>query len=1142
MDCFNVLRIEPTKDEKEIKRAYSKLLPSYHPEQDHEGFMRLRGAYEEALSYARQEDDDQKEKEPVDLWMERVEEIYRVYKTRIDVAKWQELLEDDICVAIDSANECNERLLVFLADHILLPHEVLHVLEAQFHWESKRAQLIEIFPENYIDYVIANAKYPDNFRYMLLNPDLDMDYDAFLEDYYALERLLNQSGEEGVEDIKDALQKINRYPVTHPDVTELKMRAYLVLGQEEQVDEMCRELLELEPDAKHTFQCLARCNLELNRYEEALSYYEKVLHEASDNVGALMGKAACYKELNRLEDSLEIALKAQDIVPYNGYVRNFVAALNEELLEGRKKDYEEHPEDNQVVYSYCKTLAAACHYEEAEKIFPKLSKEGLEEKDYLELCSNVYMDLIDIERANCDKAIPSLERLIELYPDKLGYYEDLGYCYGEAGRLEDAKNIYARAKEIDVTSPRIYYRLAQIYIKEKNYVDAVKVCDEGLSYDNQIPNLYHFKAEACYYLGEYGKAMELCDRAISILPYMDTFEIKAKIYNECEAYSEVEDMLKDMQYPDTMTDNLLAQLARAKRLQEKLEEARQLLDKAIARDTHEPEIFYQRGILYFTEGNSSEYSARYENTIAMADRAIEYSKEFTFEYVLLKIQALRNLNRLVEAIETLINFRKQGIASERLELLLGDLYMDGKDCDHALKSYKKAAAINPDNYAVHGRICDVYMEQKRYKEALEEVNLQLEKDPSDYYYIDRGIIYNELNDEEKAEENYRLALKENEGNCYAWANLGFLYREQGRLAISLECFEKAIEYEHPNPINYYEAARLCRRLGERKKAQEFLTKLQSKGEHRYSADLLLGDLYAQMGQPQKSVQIFERMLQMYPDDLVYVIQHYADVYKHAGDVKKMQWVWKKAGDRTARKQYMKKNGKNVHYQYYKYMAGYYLDYAQDVKKALKFYLKADSIYTDDGYICSKIGVCYEALGDVGTARLWYTKSYELDRKMLENDDKDPCGYDCVGMDYAWMGDYDKAVEHFYYAMYYGALCGNCSMGECYEVFYDIGDAMERKANTLAKKRFSEKTKADLPQFMRERREELQKYLKGEKPKGVFVPSEEILLQLLEFLSDYEAATTVEGCRKMALKYYETALRRKPDKTKYQNAVRRLKHL
>lgn len=1142
MDCFNILRIEPTKDEKEIKKAYSKLLPSYHPEQDHEGFMRLRGAYEEAIKYARQEETDQKEKQPIDLWMERVEEIYRVYKTRIDVSKWQELLEDDICVAIDSANECNERLLLFLADHILLPHEVLHVLEAQFHWESKRGQLIELFPENYIDYVIANAKYPDNFRYMLLDTDLDMDYDAFLEDYYALERQLNQTGEEGVEGIKDALQKVVRYPVTHPDVTELKMRAYLALEQEEQVEQMCKELEELEPNTKHTYQCLARCNLELGHYEKALSYYEKVLDEAPDNVGALMGKAACYKELNRLEDSLEIGRKAQDIVPYNGYIRNFIAAINEEMLEERKKEYEEHPKDNQVIFRYCKTLADACRYEEAEKIFPKLSKEGIEEKDYLELCSNVYMDLIDIERANCDKAIPSLERLVELYPDKLGYYEDLGYCYGEAGRLQDAKDIYARAKEIDITSPRIYYRLAQIYIKEKNYLDAVKVCDEGLSYDNQIPNLYHFKAEACYYLGEYGKAMELCDRAISILPYMDTFEIKAKIYNECEAYSEVEEMLKDMQYPDTMTDNLLAQLARAKRLQGKQEEAKQLLDKAIERNTHEPEVYYQRGILYFTADNPINASAGYENTIAMADKAIKYSKEFTFEYVLLKIQSLRNLNRLTEAIETLIGFRKQKVVSERMELLLGDLYMDGKDCEHALKSYKKAASINPDNYAVHGRICDVYMEQKRYQEALEEVNLQLKKEPSDYYYIDRGIIYNELDDVEKAEENYRLALKENKENCYAWANLGFLYREQGNLAASLECFEEAINNEHPNPVNYYEAARLCQRLGNPGKAKEFLTKLQSRGEHRYSADLLLGDLYAETGQIQNSIQMFERMLQIYPDDALYIIQHYADVYKHIGDAKKMQWVWKKAGDKAARKQYMKKYGKNVHYRYYKYLAGYYLDYKQNYKKALKFYLRANELYTDDGYICSKIGVCYEALGDSGIARTWYIKSYELDIKMLENDDKDPCGYDCVGMDYAWMGDYDKAVENFYYAMYYGALCSNCSMGECYEVFYDIGDAMERKARTLEKKRFTEKTKADLPQFMRERREELERYLKGEKPKGMFVPTQEILLQLQEFLSDYEAATTAAACRKMALKYYETALRRKPNKTKYQNAVNRLRNL
>ena len=44
------LGIQPTGDRKTIKRAYTKLLRQYHPEEDPEGFQRLREAYEFALS------------------------------------------------------------------------------------------------------------------------------------------------------------------------------------------------------------------------------------------------------------------------------------------------------------------------------------------------------------------------------------------------------------------------------------------------------------------------------------------------------------------------------------------------------------------------------------------------------------------------------------------------------------------------------------------------------------------------------------------------------------------------------------------------------------------------------------------------------------------------------------------------------------------------------------------------------------------------------------------------------------------------------------------------------------------------------------------------------------------------------------
>ena len=61
-DFFNTLGIEATKEEKKIKKAYRARLHAVNPEDDPDGFKRLREAYEEALKYARQ-----KEEEPENL-------------------------------------------------------------------------------------------------------------------------------------------------------------------------------------------------------------------------------------------------------------------------------------------------------------------------------------------------------------------------------------------------------------------------------------------------------------------------------------------------------------------------------------------------------------------------------------------------------------------------------------------------------------------------------------------------------------------------------------------------------------------------------------------------------------------------------------------------------------------------------------------------------------------------------------------------------------------------------------------------------------------------------------------------------------------------------------------------------------------
>ena len=53
MNCWKILKIEPTTDIKAIKHAYAILAKTCHPEENPEGFKSLQEAYQEAISYAK---------------------------------------------------------------------------------------------------------------------------------------------------------------------------------------------------------------------------------------------------------------------------------------------------------------------------------------------------------------------------------------------------------------------------------------------------------------------------------------------------------------------------------------------------------------------------------------------------------------------------------------------------------------------------------------------------------------------------------------------------------------------------------------------------------------------------------------------------------------------------------------------------------------------------------------------------------------------------------------------------------------------------------------------------------------------------------------------------------------------------------
>lgn len=101
MNYWDILGIEPTSDRNLIREAYMDKLSLYNPEDDPEGFQKLREAYESALKQEVVEEDKHKELEPVNEFMIKVEKLYDNFFERINDNSWRELLKEDVCFQLD---------------------------------------------------------------------------------------------------------------------------------------------------------------------------------------------------------------------------------------------------------------------------------------------------------------------------------------------------------------------------------------------------------------------------------------------------------------------------------------------------------------------------------------------------------------------------------------------------------------------------------------------------------------------------------------------------------------------------------------------------------------------------------------------------------------------------------------------------------------------------------------------------------------------------------------------------------------------------------------------------------------------------------------------------------------------------------
>lgn len=663
-EVFQILGIEQTKDEGAIKDAYRNMLTQTNPEDDPEGFKRLRAAYEEACRLARAGEDEaceERDTTPSGLWVEKVAAVYGNIRTRQSLERWEELFSDECFVSLEEEENCRLKLLRFLLDHFKLPTEVWKLLDKKLSIMSEASELREKFPADFVRYIISRCERGEDVDFSQFEGEEEADYDLFLRCY---DRCWQALQEVKLEEAQKILEEADALKITHPIMEICRANLLRKQGRTNEAIEIMEGLCEKYPadsmicyNTAEMLWTVADMEKESEEdraafRERAAGIYRTLKEENESHYMANVRLTEWYYDKGQYKEAKDCAEKVLASGGDDAFMK-LLYKVNAEIEKGLEAEYREALRSGGKSYEPALELCW-CYLQDGKfsrgiRLAIEVEKQLPPEKmaEYNGLMAKLY-----VERAEYYNCLPMTvaweeelkkklddgeqgeekekdkNRLNQAHLIRMQCYHNLGFNDKEnfALAIEEGKQVLTNTpKDIG-----ILLEMIQVYTEWEQY-------ELGLELVRKLLDEYQIFAAYAYSLEIYRKQLSAGGvlregaQCIRYFPnYVKAYEYMMKVYLDLEYKDDMQKLLEDAEKNGVKSVILDAYKFQATHkpmsvdmLNARLKNFRKTFRKPLEEGT---EVFYEKGLPVVTE-----YVYHFPGSYMLVERALFHRAGHRYE-------------------------------------------------------------------------------------------------------------------------------------------------------------------------------------------------------------------------------------------------------------------------------------------------------------------------------------------------------------------------------------------------------------------------------------------------------------------------------------------------------------------------------